>query len=47
MTFFHLASLLCALGGAVIQGIVLARHGVPGALRAEVRPRIPHGPRRR
>jgi len=32
MTLFHVASLFCALGGAVIMGIVLAGHGVPAAL---------------
>ena len=32
MTLFHVASLFCALGGAVILGIVLAGRGVPVVL---------------
>src|SRR5207247_1661696 len=32
MTLFHVASLFCALGGAVILGIVLVGHGVPAVL---------------
>jgi len=32
MTLFHVASLFCALGGAVILGIVLAGRGVPAVL---------------
>lgn len=32
MTLFHVASIFCALGGALALGIVLAGHGVPAAL---------------
>jgi len=32
MNLFHLASILCALIGAVILGIVLAGHGIPAVL---------------
>ena len=32
MTLFHVASIFCALGGALALGIVLAGQGVPATL---------------